>query len=135
MARIDYIKVKLANWSAWVLAQGSGGIGYPSRAAFLREAVSCGYRESSVPIIETQAQEIQQAMDELKRVHAELHQTIWLLYIKAQSYSECARTMGCVLRTVHNRLDQADAWLDRWLAEKANRLAVERQRRADLVIV
>jgi hypothetical protein len=135
MARIDYIKTRLANWSAWVLSQGSGGMGYPSRSAFLREVSSGGFREATIPVIETDAQEMQQAIDQLKRVHPELHETIWLLYVKAQSYSQCARHMGCVLRTVHNRLDQADAWLDRWLADKANRLATERQRKANLLIV
>lgn len=125
--RIEYIKIRLANWARYMIIQKGGGLGYPSSCAYLSERVQSGSRDSKIPIIETDAEEMNQAVNAMGVAQPSLKQAVFLDYIKGMSRSDIAREIGCVPSTVQKQMERADAWLDAWLRDKANRLANQRQ--------
>lgn len=126
MQRIDYIKDRLSNWVNYKISERGGGLGFPSRSAFLREAVS-GHRETRIPVIESDGLEMDVGINAMGVVQPDLKRVLHLVYIESKTYADAAKAAGCVVRTVHDQLARADHWLDRWLIERRNKAANDKQ--------
>jgi len=124
MARIDWVKRRLDNWASWRVKADSLGLGYAS-SSILLAIPSGGSRESAIPILETEAEETNRAVESLKLGKGHLYRTLELVYLKNTPIREVARKMHRAESTIKAQLDQADHALAEWF-----RLQVDVRERA-----
>ncbi|MDH1499329.1 hypothetical protein [Comamonas terrigena] len=133
MARIEYIKRRLGNWALWRERSDNHGLGFPSRNMLANWMAAAGEsgskcRESTMPILNIEAEETDQAVQALKLGHGYLHETLVLIYLRDKGVTEAARIMRRSPSTIHAQLGQADLCIARWLEDKA-RVREEQQAR------
>lgn len=120
MARIEWIKLRLNNWALWKARDAGGGLGFATRSALLREP-SGGYRESIIPIDETDASLTNQAVESLKSARTQLWDTLQCIYIKDTGIKGAALRLGKAESTIKAQLSQADHALSAWFGERAEK--------------
>ena len=120
MARIEWIKLRLNNWALWKARDAGGGLGFATRSALLREP-SGGYRESIIPIDETDASLTNQAVESLKPARTHLWDTLQCIYIKDTGIKGAALRLGKAESTIKAQLGQADHALSAWFGERAEK--------------
>ena len=120
MARIEWIKLRLNNWALWKARDAGGGLGFATRSALLREP-SGGYRESIIPIDETDASLTNQAVESLKPARTQLWDALQCIYIKDTGIKGAALRLGKAESTIKAQLDQADHALSAWFGERAEK--------------
>lgn len=124
MARIEWVKVRLNNWSLWVLAEASGGLGFASQAAFLNDAPQAE-RESKIPVDEIDASVTNDAVESLRQPKRHLYDTLHSFYPRGLGIKETARRAGVAESTIKAHLEQADGLLRVWFLERDERRARE----------
>lgn len=118
MARLEWVRQKLENWSRWCAQGDSGGLGYPRQSAFVRLGVSGGRPESFVPTDSLDASETDAAVAGLKLGHPDLHEVLTLHYAKNLDRAQVAKRMGRTERTIIKKLEDADYAVARWFEDK-----------------
>lgn len=131
MARIEHIKRRLNNWALWRERRDNHGLGFASRNMLANWMAAAGEsgsksRESTMPILHMEAEETDQAVQALKVAHAQLHETVVLVYLRNKGVTEAARLLGLGASAVHAQLGQVDLRIARWLEEQA-RVREEKQ--------
>ena len=81
MAKIDWVRDKLINWSRWVVERASGGSGYPRTTTFARLAHDQVSTETSrVPVVEVDAMRTHEAIEQLRTTASHLYVAVWCRY-------------------------------------------------------
>lgn len=122
MARIEWIKQRLNNWALWKARESSGGLGFASQAAFLKDRVD-GYREVNInaTIDSTDAGLTNEAIEALKPMRVHLYDTLHCIYLQDTGIKGAARRLGKAESTIKAQLDQADHALSAWFGERAEK--------------
>lgn len=118
MARLDWVRQRLENWSRWCSQRDSGGLGFPKQSAFVRLGVSSGRSESFVPTDSIEASETDDAVKSLQFSLPGPYQVLVLHYARNMDRALVARKMGCTDRTVRSHLERGDYAIERWLEDK-----------------
>lgn len=127
MARIEWVKLRLNNWALWKAREAGNGLGFASTSSFLREADTSRYRESIIPVDETDASVTNDAVESLKSNRAQLYECLQVHYVCGPGgIRATAKYLCCSESTVKSLLDQADIALSTWFVE---RTAQQRARR------
>lgn len=122
MARIEWVKLRLNNWALWADRERSGGLGYNTQSVLLAEPGGRdGYRESIIPVDETDAALTNTAVESLKLTRLHLYVTLQHIYPSGLGITETARRMGKACSTVSANLDEADRALRDWFAARTER--------------
>ena len=120
MARIEWIKQRLSNWALWKARQQGGGLGFSSQASFLNEVDSSRYRESVIPIDETEASVTNDGVEALKATRPTVYECVMAFYVFSPGGDKAtALYLGRARSTVHASLDQADIALAAWFIERS----------------
>ena len=118
MARIEWVRYRLENWSRWCQQQDSGGLGYPKQAAFARLGGRSSRSESVIPTDNIAANETDQAVKSLQGVQSHLYLVLTLHYAQGLPRHLVAKRMARTERTVRQTLDDADMAVARWFEDK-----------------
>ena len=133
MARLDHIKQRLASWAKWRVRKDAVSLGFPRQAAFLRINVDGGRGGVDTSSQESDAQEIDLAIDALKMVKGMSHlaEVIHEVYLgrNGGGVVRAARVMRKAPSTIDDYLARADRAIASWLDDRA----VERERRRSMV--
>lgn len=126
MAKIDWVRDKLINWSQWLVERCAGASGYPRVTAFARLARDKTSTESRVPIIEIDARETHDAIEQLRFSESKLYVAVWCRYAgnplvrKRQRF----RAVPLSLNEIAQVMCVSDSTVKRYLADAEQRLAV-----------
>lgn len=96
-----YIKQTLELWASWRVRREQGGMGYPKKSAFVREASSSGFW---TPELDSKCYLIDAAVCSLMQ---ERKQAIMVYYTQTGTNEQKANRCGISLRTFERRLDMA----------------------------
>jgi len=118
MARIEWVKQRLVNWSLWKESAGSGGLGFATQSSFLNVASSGGFREAVVPVDEVDASLTNDAVNSLKPTRPHLWETLQCIYPLGLTIKETARRCELAESTIKAHLDSADAALAQWFRDR-----------------
>ena len=118
MARIKWVEHRLENWGRWSAQSEGGALGYPKQSPFARLAPSCGRNESSVPVSDLDASEIDDAVMSLQLTQSHLYLVLTLTYAKGLPRHLVAKRMGRAESTISANLGDADRAIARWLDAK-----------------
>lgn len=118
MARIEWVRQRLENWSRWCMQQDSNGLGYPSMSAFARLGGKGSRAEAVIPISSLDASEIDQAVKSLLLSQSHLYRVLFLHYAKGFQVHMVALKLGRAESTVRKNLEEADYALSRYLQDK-----------------
>lgn len=124
MARIQWVALRLNNWALYKAAETSGGLGFKTSSAYLTVKVDGGYRDSAIPVDETDAAVTDLAVESMRVGRAYLVDTLYCCYITHPAYNDAAprtrqaQVLGCAVSTVASRLDEADRALQSWFANR-----------------
>lgn len=120
MARIEWVKQRLENWSRWKQREQSNGLGFYTQSPFLRIAVDGGgYREPTIPVDDVEGRATDDAVQSLLGDHPHLHRTLVLIYLQDTGHKVAASMLACALSTVSARLEQADHHIATFLRLRA----------------
>lgn len=120
MARIESIRHRLENWALWKAKGRLGGIGYASVNILASDTWSRGrYAGMSIPVMDIEAAETDEAVQALKLSGSHLFVTLELVYIKGVGVMEASRRMCRSVSAVHVQLAQADKAIQEYLMRKA----------------
>ncbi len=133
MARLEYIKQRLNNWAMWRARRDNHGLGYASRNMLANWMASAGevsryQRESTIPVLHLEAEEIDEAVEVLRLGKGHLHVMLMCMYVKDLGVTGTARQMRRSPSTIHGYLDEADRWIDAWLQAKQDAKEGQQQR-------
>ena len=117
MARIEWVKHRLNNWALWKERESSGGLGYATQSVLLSEPVD-RYRETPMPVDETDAALTNSAVESLRPGRKQLYDRLYLIYIDGVGVREAARRQCCAESTIKASLEQADHALSAWFGER-----------------
>ena len=131
MARIEWVKLRLQNWALWKARQSGGGLGFAKQSVLLSERVD-RYRESVIPVDETDASTTDQAVESLRKSQHRLYQVLQEHYVRGRGVLDISRALSVSSDSVHLYLGQADVHLRNWLTADQDRKAQAR-READAV--
>lgn len=118
MARIEWVRHRLEEWSRWCMQRDTGGSGYPSQSAFARLGGKGSRAESVVPTISLQASETNTAVESLKYTQSHLYLAVTLTYAKCLPRNAVAKRMCRAESTVSRNLEDADIAIARWFNER-----------------
>lgn len=118
MARIEWVRHRLEEWSRWCMQQDSGGVGYPKQTAFARLGGQGSRAESVVPLISIQASETNVAVESLKGSQSHLYVVLTLTYARGLPRHLVAKRMARAESTVRRNLEDADHALARWFNDR-----------------
>lgn len=118
MARIEWVREKLENWSRWCALRDGGALGYPKQSAFAALGGRGHRAEAVVPIDALQASDTDDAVASLKECHGHLHQVVFLIYGRSVPRHQVAQRLGKAESTIKRNLEDADAVLARWFMER-----------------
>jgi hypothetical protein len=121
MARIEWVKQRLANWALWKARNDGGGMGFATRSVLLSEASDRSYAGNVIPVLELDGEQTNAAVESLKVPRPRLYQTLQLVYIENTGIKGAARAQGIAVSTVSALLDAADHALSAWFGDKAER--------------
>ncbi|MDR0215630.1 MAG: hypothetical protein LBJ15_16740 [Comamonas sp.] len=124
MARIEHIKRRLTNWALWRDRRDNHGLGFASRNMLANWMAAAGgsgskSRESTMPVLDIEAEETDRAVQALKLGKGHLYVTLELVYLRNKGVTEAARIMQRGPSAVHAQLGQADLCIAKWLEDQA----------------
>ncbi|WP_287917818.1 hypothetical protein [Comamonas sp.] len=90
--------------------------------------VSRYQRESTIPVLHLEAEEIDEAVEVLRLGKGHLHVMLMCMYVKDLGVTGTARQMRRSPSTIHGYLDEADRWIDAWLQAKQDAKEGQQQR-------
>lgn len=127
MARLEDVERRLLNWARWVHMQGSdGALGYAEvRLGGDGVGQRAAYREASIPVIECEAAETDQAV---KALPGELRATVVTVYTASGTRTDHLRVLHISLSTLKARIGEAHRLMSRYFADRHTAAAVERAR-------
>lgn len=127
MARIERIRQRLENWALWRSRLDSNSLGFHTVNVLAVDVWGRNsYNGSQIPHVEQEAEETDQAVQEMGQAKSHLRATVCDYYLRDLGVSEIARNIGKGPSTVHAQLGQADQFIDRWLQEQ-QRIREERE--------
>lgn len=118
MARIEWVRQRLEEWSRWCMQKDSGGLGYPSQSAFARLGGKGSRAESVVPTINIQASETNDAVDSLKVAQPHLFDVLTMIYAKGLPRHIVAKRLCKAESTIKRNLEDADHAIAKWLGDR-----------------
>lgn len=125
MARIDDIERRLENWARWRIGstgiEGYAGTGFGDWAG---EGTSA-YREARIPTSAVEAELTDRAVTSL---HQDLRHAVYVYYLQPEGYVKKALLLGCSVRVMYLRIEQAHIELQRWFDDYARQRQAERER-------
>lgn len=127
MAKIEWVEERLVNWARWrTLRGGAGVLGFAGVQLGGANAGRSGYVTSSVPVLEVEASDTDEAVQRLNPRGLAL--TLIEVYCEPGTVGEHAAKLCCSVPTIYARLDQAHRQLaDHFLAQQT-RQRTERER-------
>lgn len=126
MARLKRIQQRLDNWALWKARQNDSGLGYHTRNILAVDVWGRGsYGGAIIPHFEQEAEETNQAIEDMKLGKGHLVVTLECIYIKDLGVRATALKMCRAESTIKAQLEQADHAIAAWLEAKAE----ERERR------
>jgi hypothetical protein len=124
MARIEWVEQKLKNWALYKSKEMGGGLGFSSQSAFLNDANTDRYRESTIPVDEVDASVTDQAVKSLEIPRPILFRTLELYYLEGKGINGTAKLQCTSPSTVHANLAAADRALRDWFDARPKPLVV-----------
>lgn len=124
MPRIDWVEERLQNWALWWLGR-RGELGYGSSNP-LGAGGGGGYREATVPIMDAEASNTDEAIGRLSPPGLAL--TVREFYAGAGGIADKAQRLACSEATIHRRVEQAHAQLAEDFRGQRERAQAERAR-------
>lgn len=121
MARIEGIRHRLENWARWCAKVDGGALGYPTTNSLARLAGRGSSYETVVPTNDVEAAETNDAVKSLQFTRSHLFLVLTLHYAKGLEIHKVAREMGRAESTIKRNLEDADAAIQAWLVEKAEK--------------
>lgn len=121
MARIEGIRHRLENWSRWCAKVEGGALGYPTTNTLARLAGRGSSWGSIIPTNDVEASETNDAVNSLKLTRSHLYVVLTLHYAKGLEIHRVAREMYRAESTIKRNLEDADAAIQAWLVEKAEK--------------
>lgn len=120
MARIEYVKRRLENWSRWSQARADGALGFSSSSPLTRIGMPRSMSFTSVATDQdAECMETERAVLSMRSTHIDLWKTMTLYYIKCYDIARCASVERVAESTLKARLCRADVVLDAWfIAQK-----------------
>lgn len=118
MARIEWVRARLENWARWCQQQDSNGLGYPTQSPFARLGGKGRRAEATIPVIDIEAAETDQAVKALRFTQSHLYQLLTLLYAQGLPRHLVAKRMCRAESTIKANLGEADHVIARWLQER-----------------
>lgn len=120
MARIEWVKQRLDNWSLWKARENRGGLGFYTASAFTKMVVdTSGYRDLTSTVDDIEAQQTDLAVQSLLGDRPHLHRTLVLIYLEDTGIRRAAEIMCKAESTIKANLEKADAAIALWLRLKA----------------
>lgn len=126
MARIEWIRHKLENWARWCAQGDSGGLGFPSQAAFSRMAPGGARSSDVVPTSSIDAAETNEAVQSLQLRQSHLYLVLMNHYAKGYDIHKVAAKLGRAESTIRRNLEEADLVLLRWYEDRRTARAAKR---------
>lgn len=121
MARIEGIRHRLENWARWCAKVEGGALGFPTTNTLARLAGRGSGYTTVVPTNDVEAAETDEAVKSLQFVRSHLYLVLTLHYAKGLEIHKVAREMGRAESTIKRNLEDADAAIQAWLVEKAEK--------------
>lgn len=121
MARIPGIRDRLENWSRWCAKREGGALGYPSTNILARLAGTGSSWGNVIPTNSIEASETDDAVNSLKLHRSHLYLVLTLYYAYSLPLHRVAREMNRAESTVKRNLEDADAAIQAWLVDKAEK--------------
>lgn len=121
MARIEWVKQRLANWALWKARNEGGGLGFATRSVLLSDASDRSYAGNVIPVLELDGEQTNCAVEALKQPRPRLYEVLHCVYCENLGIKGSARAMGVGASQVSNLLDIADHVLAQWFGDKAAR--------------
>jgi len=118
MARIEWVRHRLENWSRWCMQSSSGGLGYPTQTAFARLGISGGRQDDGIRVQSIEASETDDAVKSLQFTQSHLYQVLTLTYAKGLPRHLVAKRMSRAESTISSNLGDADRAIARWLDDR-----------------
>jgi hypothetical protein len=120
MARIEWVKTRLNNWSLWRCQMAGNGLGFSAQASFLNDSPG-SEREAKIPIDEIEASVTHEGIESLKEARPHVYQVLYCMYPFGLGVSGTCQRLGCERSNVYALLDVADRLLAAWFADRAER--------------
>lgn len=99
---ILYVNDRLVRWGEWVVrGRNEGRNGFPGQAAFVRLAGLTGERSAWSPMLDVEAEEVDQC---IRRLTAERRALVIEYYSRTVTSVQLAKRLGCCEKTLFNRL-------------------------------
>lgn len=118
MARIEWVRARLENWSRWCAQQENSGLGYPTQTAFARLGGKGRRSETTIPVLAIEAAETDQAVRSLQLTQSHLYQVLTLVYAKNLPRHMVATKLCRHESTIKKNLEDADHAIARWLRDR-----------------
>lgn len=131
--RIEWVKLRLNNWALWKAREAGGGLGFAKQSSFLNEVDSSRYRESVIPVDETDASVTNDGVESLKGARLQLYECLLAYYFNGPGGIK--GTSSYLRRpesTVKAQLDQADVALSAWFVERQTQQKLRRAAYANI---
>lgn len=127
MARLDWIEARLVNWARWrAMRGGAGGLGYAAVRLSAANAGRGGYLSASVPVLDVEAHETD---DAVRLLHpGGLRLTVTEVYCGAGGLRDKARRLCCSEGEIHRRVGQAHTQLAEHFVARAAAARAESER-------
>lgn len=120
MARIESINRRLRNWAAWAIKRDTGGQGYPT-INILAKQMGNGGHSDGIPVNDVEASETDSAVKSLQYTRSHLYMVLRLHYIENLTLGKVALEMCRAESTVKRNLEDADAAIQAWLVDQAEK--------------
>lgn len=122
--RIEWVALRLNNWALYKARESGNGLGFAPQASFLREVDSSRYRESIIPIDETDASVTNDGVESLKTTRPALYECLITYYLTGLGGTKAtALRLGIAASTVHANLAASDRALANWFTDRQSKQA------------
>ncbi len=101
---IGWVDEKMVMWGDWARRRDDGGLGYPKDSPTFRMR-STYSSPGSMVLVESDALQIEAAMNEVKKRRPELYAVGYSWYFVGDNVSKIVSRIGCHRDTVYARLD------------------------------
>lgn len=128
MARIEDVERRLLNWARWRLGMTRGGLGFAAVNMATERVDRAGYdAQSSIPTIDVEASDTEDAIGALSVEH---QRTVQVVYLDGGgTVRHCARLGGNITPAgINARVTIIHRQLAGWFSDKAAGALVERRR-------
>lgn len=120
--RIEWVALRLNNWALYKARESGGGLGFASQASFLSEVDASRYRESVIPVDETDASVTNDGVESLKASRPALYECLQAYYVTGPGGARAtAHRLGKAESTIKAQLEQADHALCQWFIARSDR--------------